>query len=116
LLKQLKLKPESHLIPPLPQPGIKMGYQAKSNMIPFRDTDNKAVAYGENPTTSGPSLDSDAELLNPPQGLDEDAMQRFTATGRPAPKFKAHGLISLSGDTYVYFYKAPISSFRCLGL
>jgi hypothetical protein len=75
-----------------------MGNQAKSNMIPFRDTHNKGVAYGENPTASGPSLDSDAELLNPPQDLDEDAMQHFTATGRPAPKFKAHGLISLGGD------------------
>lgn len=72
-----------------------MGNQAKSNMIPFRDTDNKGVAYGENPTASSPSLDSDAELLNPPQSLDEDAMQHFTATGRPAPKFKAHDLISL---------------------
>jgi hypothetical protein len=86
-----------------------MGNQVKSNMIPFRDTDNKGVTYGENPTASGPSLDSDAELLNPPRGLDEDAKQHFTATGRPAPKFRAHGLISLGGDgMYVSFLKPSL--------
>lgn len=69
-------------------------------MLPFRDTDNKAVAYGSNPTAPTSDTASDAELLVPPQGLDEDSMQRFTATGRPAPRFKASGLQSLGGDNY----------------
>jgi hypothetical protein len=32
--------------------------------------------------------------------LDEEAMQHFTATGRPAPKFEASVLVSLGGDMY----------------
>ena len=71
-----------------------------SNMVPFRDADNKAVAYGDNPNAPSPSLDSDSTPLNPPQGVEEDAMQRFTATGRPAPKFKHSGLQNLGGDGY----------------
>jgi hypothetical protein len=72
-----------------------------SNMLPFRDTDNKAVAYGENPNAPAPSLDSDSALLVPQQGLDEDAMENFTATGHPAPQFKWQGLQSLGGgDMY----------------
>jgi hypothetical protein len=71
-----------------------------SNMLPFRDTDNKAVAYGENPNAPTPSLNSDSALLVAPQGLDEDAMEHFTATGRPAPQFKWQGLQSIGGDMY----------------
>jgi len=78
-----------------------MGYQnPTSNILPFRDTDNKTVAYGASPNAPSPEIGSDAELLAPPQGLDEDAMQHFTATGRPAPKFKASALVSLGGDMY----------------
>ena len=67
-------------------------------MLPFRDADNKAVAYGASPTAPTSDVASDGELLVPPQGLDEDAMQNFTATGRPAPKFKASALTSWGGD------------------
>ncbi|KAE9374327.1 hypothetical protein N431DRAFT_543685 [Stipitochalara longipes BDJ] len=80
-----------------------MAYQSpSSNMLPFRDVENKGVAYGASPNAPTSDIGSDAELLVPPQGLDEDAMQHFTATGRPAPRFKSSGLMSLGGggDTY----------------
>lgn len=47
--------------------------------------------------------DSDNEpLITSPiaSDLDEDALLHFTATGRPLPKFKQSGLISLGGDMY----------------
>jgi hypothetical protein len=71
-----------------------------SNMLPFRDTDNKAIAYGASPNAPTSDTASDAELLVPQQGLDEDSMEHFTATGRRAPKFKASGLQNLGGDGY----------------
>jgi len=69
-------------------------------MLPFRDTDNKSVAYGASPNAATSDPASDGELLVPPQGLDEDSMQHFTATGRPAPKFKGSALSSWGSDGY----------------
>lgn len=69
-------------------------------MLPFRDTDNKAIVYGASPIAPTSDTASDAELLVPQQGLDEDSMEHFTATGRRAPKFKASGLQNLGGDGY----------------
>jgi hypothetical protein len=71
-----------------------------SNMLPFRDTNNTAVAYGSSQIPLTSDTASDAETLVPQQGVDEESMQRFTATGRPAPRFKSSGLQSLGGDTY----------------
>lgn len=70
------------------------------NMVPFRDVDNKSVAYGTNPNGPIAPPDSESELLVRPQELDEDSMNRFTATGRPAPKFKASGMASWGGDMF----------------
>lgn len=69
-------------------------------MVPFRDVDNKSVAYGTNPNSTGLPTDADTSRLVPPEELPEEAMQHFTATGRPAPKYKHNNLASLGGDMY----------------
>jgi hypothetical protein len=80
-------------------------------MLPYRDTNNSSVKYAQPtqsviPTTS-PNYESDFEPLidEPPanfeSGITQDDLMHFTATGRPAPKFKASALMSLgAGDSY----------------
>ena len=77
-------------------------------MLPFRDSNNLTLRYAPASTTSATSYspspyDSDCEALissSLPSDIDEEAMMRFTATGRPAPVFKASGLQNLGGHMY----------------
>jgi hypothetical protein len=82
-------------------------------IVPFRDENNSTVRYVAMPSStyqtnmplhSYSSYDEDDEPLisagNHYSDLDEDAMMRFTATGRPAPVFKASPLSYLGGDRY----------------
>jgi hypothetical protein len=72
------------------------------NMLPYRDVNNTTVAYVPINTihhVTNP-YDSDAEPLiasSNIQELDDDSLQRFTATGRPMPSSKAPWGIGLSG-------------------
>ncbi|KAL3427593.1 hypothetical protein PVAG01_01102 [Phlyctema vagabunda] len=70
--------------------------------LPFRDVNNQSLQY----TTSvapGLQYDSDMEpLVSGPAALaelDEDSLNRFTATGRPIPEYKKSGLSNYS-DMY----------------
>lgn len=91
----------------------------RSALLPYRE--NGTVKYAAPPALSAPagtsigslatssvrsvpyipgqvlSYDSDAEPLisSDPEPLDEEAIQRFTATGRPMPQFKHNGLQNL---------------------
>lgn len=77
--------------------------------MPYRDVNNVDVRYAAPPnadtTAASHSYDSDFEPLisntaNLTQ-LTEDDMMHFTATGRPAPAFKASALSMLGGgDSY----------------
>ncbi|CAL3966303.1 unnamed protein product [Diplocarpon coronariae] len=83
--------------------------QKEANMLPYRDLNNTSIKYTpgpDAPKTVTNSYDSDAEPLVPrpsaeqPTELSEYDRQHFTATGRPAPAFKASGLANLGGHMY----------------
>ncbi|KAG9240647.1 hypothetical protein BJ878DRAFT_483656 [Calycina marina] len=75
-------------------------------MLAYRDDDNHAVKYvlGTNivPTTvSYRPEDSDNEALLQPQGeIDEESLQRFTATGRPMQPLKYRAMQTMAGDMF----------------
>jgi len=74
--------------------------------LPYRDINNQTVAYAQPSNTAGPihtsPYDSDYEPLitGTHEELDADSVQRFTATGRPMPAFKANALQSMGGDLH----------------
>lgn len=82
-------------------------------LLPYRDTNNISVKYaspdpnGTTTTSSRTNYDSDFEpLIADPSSnfsgeLTEHDLQHFTATGRPAPQFKASALMNLgAGEAY----------------
>jgi hypothetical protein len=92
----------------------KTKHKSKANMaaqeakpLPYRDVNNQTVAYA--PPTPGSTApvaspyDSDFEPLIPTaspsdSSLDPEALQHFTATGRPMPAFKHQAMQNWAGD------------------
>ena len=90
--------------------GMAYRYQPPSSsghLIPYRDSTG-AVKYcpAPSPFIVNPRIASDSDHAPliassiAEQQLDDEAIQNFTATGRPMPTFKASGLSSLSGNMY----------------
>lgn len=82
-----------------------------ADLLPYRDVDNRTIAYTATSTSHDPQAqtdghhDSDAEPLvaqsstpNELPKLSEYDLQHFTATGGPAPRFKASSLAYMAGD------------------
>ncbi|KAG9228784.1 hypothetical protein BJ875DRAFT_224178 [Amylocarpus encephaloides] len=90
------------------------------NVTPYRDTSNNlqytslpnpsphSPAFPHQPISSSLDYDSDAEplipasahILVPTNDLDSEAIERFTATGRPMPVFKHSNFASMATDMY----------------
>ncbi|KAK2629432.1 hypothetical protein QTJ16_000252 [Diplocarpon rosae] len=83
--------------------------QKQANVLPYRDLNNTSIKYApglDAQKTAANPYDSDAEpLVSQPSAeqaseLSEYDRQHFTATGHPAPAFKASGLANLGGHMY----------------
>lgn len=68
-------------------------------LLPYRDTNNRDIGYVSDPSATK-TYDSDLDPLISAPELEEDALMRFTATGRPMPAFRGSGLQNLGGDAY----------------
>lgn len=76
-------------------------------ILPYRDSSG-AVRYAPNPATLPPAgpddiSTSDQPLITPYErlGVDEDSVQRFTATGKPLQQRKVSALANWGGDGMV---------------
>lgn len=84
---------------------VKSSIETPFSLTSVHPANPYSIRYTLAPTaqTQQTPEDSDGEPLIPtqsPNALDEDAAQRFSATGRPIQPFKASAMTSWSGDMY----------------
>jgi len=81
-----------------------MAPKPPKEILPYRDSTG-AVKYAPNPATLSAVGPDDMSTTDQPLittserlGVDEDTIQRFTATGKPLPQYKIRGMASWGGE------------------